>query len=125
MDLHFKILRAHEDIDRLNIKIRRLVTFIRDEQPFLQRKVAEFQTLDSVLAHHIRQSAVGLLLNISHVCKDLRIACVFRFLGSWITADIRIGPSLIWSQEPSRTRGHPSQTLRYSWFLGTRSPADI
>jgi hypothetical protein len=28
MDLHFKILRAHEEIDRLDIEIRRFVTFI-------------------------------------------------------------------------------------------------
>ncbi|KAJ7790880.1 hypothetical protein B0H14DRAFT_3094581 [Mycena olivaceomarginata] len=37
MDRYFKILRAHEEIKRLNIEIRRVVTWIRDENRFLRR----------------------------------------------------------------------------------------
>jgi hypothetical protein len=36
MDLYFKIARAHEEITRLNIEIRRVATYIRDEDHFLQ-----------------------------------------------------------------------------------------
>ncbi|KAJ6448466.1 hypothetical protein C8R45DRAFT_763952, partial [Mycena sanguinolenta] len=35
MDQHYKLLRAEEEIERLNIEIRRLVTYMRDEEAFL------------------------------------------------------------------------------------------
>jgi hypothetical protein len=35
MDCHFRILRAHEEIDQLNIEIHHFVTFIHDEDRFL------------------------------------------------------------------------------------------
>ncbi|KAJ7885442.1 hypothetical protein B0H13DRAFT_2235276 [Mycena leptocephala] len=50
MDTHFKIERAKEEIDRLNIEIRRLVTYIRDERVFLLAKEAEVRETDSHLA---------------------------------------------------------------------------
>jgi hypothetical protein len=37
MDRYFKILHAREEIQRLNIEIRRVVTWIRDENRFLRR----------------------------------------------------------------------------------------
>ena len=36
MDLYFKIERAREEITRLNVEIRRVATYIRDENHFLQ-----------------------------------------------------------------------------------------
>ncbi|KAJ7921642.1 hypothetical protein B0H13DRAFT_1604343 [Mycena leptocephala] len=50
MDTHFKIEHAKEEIDRLNIEIRRLVTYIRDERVFLLAKEAEVRETDSHLA---------------------------------------------------------------------------
>ncbi|KAJ7310670.1 hypothetical protein DFH08DRAFT_918254 [Mycena albidolilacea] len=38
MDQHFKLLRADEEILRLNIEIRRLVTYMVDEEAFLRRE---------------------------------------------------------------------------------------
>ncbi|KAJ7124029.1 hypothetical protein C8R43DRAFT_899278 [Mycena crocata] len=38
MDMHFKIERADEEIIRLNIEIRRLMTYMRDEEAFLGRE---------------------------------------------------------------------------------------
>ncbi|KAJ6550347.1 hypothetical protein B0H10DRAFT_2242734 [Mycena sp. CBHHK59/15] len=35
MDQHYKLLRADEEIQRLNIEIQRLVTHMRDEEAFL------------------------------------------------------------------------------------------
>ncbi|KAJ7787476.1 hypothetical protein B0H14DRAFT_2267245, partial [Mycena olivaceomarginata] len=37
MDHYFNILRAHEEIKRLNVEIRRVVTWIRDENQFLRK----------------------------------------------------------------------------------------
>ncbi|KAF7367948.1 hypothetical protein MSAN_00859900 [Mycena sanguinolenta] len=43
MDHYFKILRAREEIKRLNIEIARVVTWIRDENTFLQRMLANLR----------------------------------------------------------------------------------
>jgi hypothetical protein len=55
MDTHFKIEHAKEEIHRLNIKIRRLVTYIRDERVFLLAKEAEVRERDPHLAIFIGQ----------------------------------------------------------------------
>jgi len=54
MDCHFKILRAHEEIDRLNIEIRRFVTFISDEDRFLRGKEKELEVAEPALAYQVR-----------------------------------------------------------------------
>ncbi|KAJ7251888.1 hypothetical protein C8J57DRAFT_1437455 [Mycena rebaudengoi] len=54
MDAHFKIERAREEILRLNIEIRRVVTKIRDERVFLLEKEAEVRQTDPGLAFMIR-----------------------------------------------------------------------
>src|SRR5438477_12089078 len=54
MDCHFKILRAHEEIDRLNIEIRRFVTFIHDEDRFLREKEKDLEVGDPALAYQVR-----------------------------------------------------------------------
>ncbi|KAJ7640652.1 hypothetical protein B0H17DRAFT_1163952 [Mycena rosella] len=43
MDSFFRLERAKEEIPRLNIEIRRLVTYIRDEKALLLRKEAEYR----------------------------------------------------------------------------------
>jgi hypothetical protein len=53
MDLHFKMLRAREEIDRLNIEVRRFLTFIQDEDRFLRGKEDGCRASDVVLAHQI------------------------------------------------------------------------
>ncbi|KAJ7222792.1 hypothetical protein C8J57DRAFT_1440271 [Mycena rebaudengoi] len=53
MDAHFKIERAREEILRLNIEIRRVVTKIRDERVFLLEKEAEVRQTDPGLAFMI------------------------------------------------------------------------
>lgn len=55
MDTHFKIKRAKEEIQRLNIEIRRLVTYIRDEKEFLLKKEAEVKETDPHLAFFVRR----------------------------------------------------------------------
>ncbi|KAF6749130.1 hypothetical protein DFP72DRAFT_992049 [Ephemerocybe angulata] len=53
MDRYFKIERAREEITRLNIEIRRIITHLKDEDEFL--KNAEEKEQDRVLAHHIKR----------------------------------------------------------------------
>ncbi|KAJ7302857.1 hypothetical protein DFH08DRAFT_918854 [Mycena albidolilacea] len=55
MDTHFKILRATEEIQRLNIEIRRLVTYIRDERDFLVAKEEEIRETDPDLAFFVHR----------------------------------------------------------------------
>jgi hypothetical protein len=54
MDGYFKLLRAEEEITRLNIEIRRLLTFMRrDEDTFLSTKEKEVGLTDPGLAYQI------------------------------------------------------------------------
>lgn len=54
MDTYFKIERAKEEITRLNVEIRRLVTYIVDERDFLLQKEEELSHTDPYLAHQVR-----------------------------------------------------------------------
>ncbi|KAK7007335.1 hypothetical protein R3P38DRAFT_3281563 [Favolaschia claudopus] len=54
MDQHFKLLRADEEIARLNLEIRRLITHMQDETAFLlhhQRRLVKEG--DAALAHQV------------------------------------------------------------------------
>ena len=54
MDSYFKVLRAAEEIQRLNVEIPRLTTFMRDEEAYLFAKEMELTSTDAVLAHQVR-----------------------------------------------------------------------
>jgi hypothetical protein len=53
MDLHFKICRAKEEIQRLNIEIPRVATYIRDENRYLRACEDQIRIFNPQLAHHI------------------------------------------------------------------------
>ncbi|KAJ7064422.1 hypothetical protein B0H15DRAFT_762046, partial [Mycena belliarum] len=54
MDLYFKIERAGEEVERLNIEIRRLVTYMRDEDGFLRRAwVSIRESAGEAMAHQV------------------------------------------------------------------------
>ncbi|KAF7342695.1 hypothetical protein MSAN_02027400 [Mycena sanguinolenta] len=53
MDRYFKILRAKEEIKRLDIEIKCVVTWIEDEDWFLRKKEAEHQDTNPALAVQI------------------------------------------------------------------------
>lgn len=59
IDGHFKIQRAKEEIKRLNIEIRRFVTYMRDEKVFLLKKEAELtvEDPDFVLCAEVQKPA--------------------------------------------------------------------
>ncbi|KAJ7660650.1 hypothetical protein B0H14DRAFT_2425330, partial [Mycena olivaceomarginata] len=50
LDAYFKIEHAKEEIDRLNVEIKRFVTYIGDEKVFLDGKVIEVEARDPHLA---------------------------------------------------------------------------
>ena len=54
MDGYFKLLRAKEEIARLNVEIPRLATYMRDEEAYLQLKEEEVKDINPALAHQIR-----------------------------------------------------------------------
>lgn len=53
MDQYFKLERAREEIQRLNIEIPRVVTYMQDEREFLAGKEAETRLLNPALARQI------------------------------------------------------------------------
>ncbi|KAJ7468828.1 hypothetical protein B0H11DRAFT_1731990 [Mycena galericulata] len=53
LDTYFKIERAKEEIKRLDVEIRQLVTYIRDEKEFLDRRTEEVRATDPDLAFFI------------------------------------------------------------------------
>ena len=53
MDGYFKLLHAEEEITRLNIEIRRLLMFMRDEDTFLSANKKEVGLTDPALAYQI------------------------------------------------------------------------
>ena len=53
IDQHFKLQCAHEEIQRLNVEIRRVVTYIHDEDRFLWVKEAEVRKVSTALAHQV------------------------------------------------------------------------
>ncbi|KAH7923679.1 hypothetical protein BV22DRAFT_1105986 [Leucogyrophana mollusca] len=53
MDLYFKMLRAKEEIQRLNVEVRRLVTYLRDEDHYLHACESQLREQHPALAHQI------------------------------------------------------------------------
>ncbi|KAG2108078.1 hypothetical protein DEU56DRAFT_874537 [Suillus clintonianus] len=53
MDLYFKTCRACEEIERLDIEVRRLITYIRDEERYLRECENQLQATSPALAHQI------------------------------------------------------------------------
>ena len=77
MDQHFKMLRAQEEIVRLNVEIPRLTTFIRDEETFLLQQEGKLQEADSPLSHQVRLRRLQFIrsndLHVSRLCKLSRM----------------------------------------------------
>lgn len=55
MDDYFEVLRAKEEIVRLNVEIQRVVTYLHDEEHFLLSKEQEIRKVDPILAHQIKR----------------------------------------------------------------------
>ncbi|KII93196.1 hypothetical protein PLICRDRAFT_383096 [Plicaturopsis crispa FD-325 SS-3] len=53
MDMHFKMHRAEEEIQRLNIEIRRVATYLRDETSYLHACEEQVRPSNAALAYQI------------------------------------------------------------------------
>jgi hypothetical protein len=58
MDRYFKTLRAREEIKRLNIEIRRVITWIRDENCFLRRMERSMRVIEGKTEEQIEVDAL-------------------------------------------------------------------
>ncbi|KAJ7814400.1 hypothetical protein B0H14DRAFT_3090110 [Mycena olivaceomarginata] len=58
MDRYFKTLPAHEEIKRLNIEIRRVITWIRDENCFLRRMERSMRAIEGKTEEQIEADAL-------------------------------------------------------------------
>ena len=83
MDLHFKIRRAREEISRLNIEIRRVATYICDEDRYLRRCEAQIQEYDPQLAHQVALHRLERgRFNSHHLRRLAEISRLSGFTGS-------------------------------------------
>ena len=106
MDNYFKVIRAEEEIRRLNIETSRLATFIRDEDTYLRSAESFHQPTDADLAYQIQlhrgQSSRFLKHHMEILNKIVRLD---GYSGSPLLgtcADRATAPSLI---------PHPAATL--------------
>ncbi|KAG1900426.1 uncharacterized protein F5891DRAFT_1128589 [Suillus fuscotomentosus] len=53
MDLYFKMCRAREEIQQLNVEVRRLVTYIQDEEKYLRACEGQLKAVSPTLAHQV------------------------------------------------------------------------
>ena len=83
IDKYFKLERAQEEIQRLNIEIQHVITYIRDEDTFLQLKESELKETDPVMAHHIQKHRwEKARFNEQHLCRFRKLASLPGFTGS-------------------------------------------
>jgi hypothetical protein len=83
MDLHFKISRAKEEIGRLNVEIRRVATYLRDEDCYLRTCEAQIQEFNPQLAHQValHRSERG-RFNAHHLRRLTEISQLSGFTGT-------------------------------------------
>lgn len=83
LDTHFKLCRAQEELDRLNIEIRRFVTHIRDEDKYLRECVARLQDVHPTLAHQVSiLHNVRGCFNAAHLTKLQDLTTLSGFSGT-------------------------------------------
>ena len=93
-DSYFKMERAKEEIIRLNVEIRRVVTYMRDEERFLRRRENEIKGGDPSLAHqiHLIRMERGRFTDI-HMTRFIKLARNPGFNGT-INPGISVDQSL-------------------------------
>ncbi|KAJ6605731.1 hypothetical protein B0H10DRAFT_1820435, partial [Mycena sp. CBHHK59/15] len=85
MDNYFKICRAVEEIKRLNIEIRRVITHIRDEEAFLRQKEVETREIKPAISHQISiYQEERTRFNALHMARFRKLALSPGFTGTLI-----------------------------------------
>jgi hypothetical protein len=81
--MHFKIEGAKTEIERLNVEIRRFLTYISDEDPFISKKVEEVSKTNPMLAHQLFLYHQGWSrFDPRHLKKLLKLSQNPQFTGS-------------------------------------------
>ncbi|KAJ7712388.1 hypothetical protein B0H14DRAFT_3523963 [Mycena olivaceomarginata] len=122
LDAYFKIECAKEEIDRLNVEIKRFVTYIRDEKVFLDGKVIEVEARDPHLAFFVReyQSRRG-RFDKGHIKKLTEMASKLggRFTGS-LSPRIRLAPPVAETENMDVSEGFQAvEEEEESWEIET------
>ncbi|KAI6017609.1 hypothetical protein BKA83DRAFT_4058793 [Pisolithus microcarpus] len=83
IDTYFKMRRAEEEIERLNIEIRRVITYMRDEERFLRTCEEKISNIHPALAHQVSQRRkLHSQFNGSHLKRLHDIAILPGFSGT-------------------------------------------
>ncbi|KAH6871270.1 hypothetical protein BKA70DRAFT_1241913 [Coprinopsis sp. MPI-PUGE-AT-0042] len=115
MDEHFKIERAHEELIRLNIEIKRIITHIQDEENYLLE--AEENAATSPLGYFIQQYRLERTrFSCLHLVRFSKLSNQLGFTGSLVPGKV-LDKSRSTTTFPSQgpTDEEPSE------FLGTQS----
>ena len=111
-DQYLKVERAHEEIKRLNVEIRRVITYIVDETEFLRAKEAILAKSNPIFAHQISVYRMERgRANALHVQRFEKLAKNPQFTGN-ITPGrsvLSINPMTV-QQEKQAERGHGSES---------------
>ena len=85
IDHYFKLERAREEIQRLNVEIARVVTYIRDEDKFLRSKEAEVILVNPGLARQVKIHRMERgRFNAQHMERFRKLASLPGFSGTII-----------------------------------------
>jgi hypothetical protein len=85
IDHHFKLERAREEIQRLNVEIRRVVTYMRDEDKFLRSKEDDIMLVNPGLARQVKIYRMERgRFNAQHMERFRKLASLPGFTGSII-----------------------------------------
>ena len=71
--LYFKIQRAREEISRLNVEVRRLWTFMADEEAYLRKHIRRLEVVNRPLAQQLQKILVRLLATNTNHCYRLKV----------------------------------------------------
>ncbi|KXN86496.1 hypothetical protein AN958_09968 [Leucoagaricus sp. SymC.cos] len=83
MDRYFKICCAHEEIERLNVEIRRIITHMQDEDKFLRSKAHDISLTDPHLSHQVlKYHSLRAQFNSQHMHRFNKLAKTLGWSGT-------------------------------------------
>ncbi|KAF8874764.1 hypothetical protein BD779DRAFT_1613541 [Infundibulicybe gibba] len=108
MNLYFRIKRAREEIERLNVEIRRLLSFMLDEHANFFHAIARNLTQNPTLAWELQQRwAYRQQINKGIVGKLLQVSRLRSFTGTLQPGGQEVPPPLwaedLWQSDPPAT----------------------
>ncbi|PPR06009.1 hypothetical protein CVT24_004721 [Panaeolus cyanescens] len=116
MDRHFKVARAREEIERLNVEIKRTITHIVDEENYLHRLETHIKNFDDVLGFHVgkyRQQRTRFYA--LHLRRFSKLASLPGFTG-----DLNAGTSL-----DRALHAEPSSIFKPPMSVDSSPPAPV